>query len=171
MQEVIQQHSVLARLNESSVNPIRVMTLRLNGNIHYLHSTVRFGIPGAITDINFKDGKEIAQLCAVDATGELAGYFYNNDGLKKPLTSLGIEENLYIPNFNKVIDMAIEIHKGLHHFDLVGSDITLNRSGDPIMIEYNVYWPGPIYPQYCNGPLVGEYTEELLKTIRKYSVK
>lgn len=75
---------------------------------------------------------------------------------------MGISELVVIPDYTKIVDTAIKVHEGLQHFDLVGCDITLNNQREPVLIEYNVYWPGIILPQYCHGPLFGELTEELI---------
>lgn len=166
IQLVIQQHQSLAVYNPTSVNPIRVMTLRLNGRIYYLHSTLRFGIPGSLTDINFVDGKEIANVCAIRARGDVSDVFYDLDGKKSAIGTVGVAEKNTIPNFHKVIDLAIHIHRGLHHFDLIGCDITLDTKGEPILIEYNVYWPGIIIPQFCHGPLFGDLTDEVLEALQ-----
>ena len=167
IQEVIVQHGSLASLNDSSVNPIRVMTLRLNGRIEYLHSIVRFGTPGSITDVSYKNGKEIIQASSVSPNGVISSTFYDVDGIIRSRDNSLEGEMLQIPNFDKVIQLGMEIHDGLHHFDLVGSDITVDKDGTPIMIEYNVFWPGPVFPQYCNGPLFGQFTEELIDTLVK----
>ncbi|MBQ6272833.1 MAG: hypothetical protein IJK63_01260 [Oscillospiraceae bacterium] len=172
IQEVLVQHDSLGSLNKSSINPIRVMTLRLNGKIKYLHSIVRFGTPGSITDVSFANGKELIQASSVSREGIINSSYFDADGIKRPRSKLmGGECKLQIPNFDKVIQMGMEIHNGLHHFDLVGSDITVDKNGTPIMIEYNVFWPGPIFPQYCNGPLFGEYSEELIETLKKRAKK
>lgn len=162
VQEVLDQHESLAIYNRSSVNPIRVMTLRLNGKIHCLHSTLRFGLPGAHTDINFIDGKEIAHVCAISKQGNVSDTWYDIDGKKGSVVEMGISEQVVIPDYTKIVDTAIKVHEGLQHFDLVGCDITLNNQREPVLIEYNVYWPGIILPQYCHGPLFGELTEELI---------
>ena len=167
IQEVIVQHGSLASLNDSSVNPIRVMTLRLNGRIEYLHSIVRFGTPGSITDVSYKNGKEIIQASSVSPNGVISPSFYDVDGIIRSRDNSLEGEMLQIPNFDKVIQLGMEIHDGLHHFDLIGSDITVDKNGTPIMIEYNVFWPGPVFPQYCNGPLFGQFTEELIDTLVK----
>lgn len=166
IQNVITQHRVLALYNSSSVNPIRVYTLRLNNRIVYLHSTLRFGSPGAITDIHFENGKEIVNFVSVK-DGVAGNVFYDINGVSFPVSKLGIEKKIKIPNHDKVIEMAIQIHEGLQHFDFVGSDITIDQEGNPVMIEYNVFWPGITIPQICNGPLFGKYTEEALYQIMR----
>lgn len=171
IQEPIKQHSSLAAYNYSSVNPIRVMTLRLNGKIHYLHSTLRFGTPGSITDINFVDNKEVASVCAISDRGEVATVFYDLDGHKESITKVGIDFANKIPDFQKVIDMALFVHSGLHHFDLIGCDISVTSDGEPVLIEYNVYWPGIIIPQFCHGPLFGDLTEEVMFTLQRMPKK
>ncbi len=171
IQEVISQHKSLSVFNESSVNAIRVMTLRMNGKINYLHSTLRFGLPGSYTDMNFIGGKEIAHVCAISSRGEVSDHWYDMDGRKSSFSILGIGNREIIPVFDRIIDTAIAVHEGLHHFDLVGCDITVDQQGDPVLIEYNVYWPGIIIPQYCHGPLFGDLTEELLSQLKKKSPK
>lgn len=166
IQEVIEQHDSLAIYNSSSVNPIRVMMLRLGGKIHYLHSTLRFGLPGAHTDISFINGKEIAHVCAVSSKGEISHEWFDMDGKKDSISSLGIDVQPIIPCFERVIETAKNVHNGLHHFDLIGCDFTVDIKGEPILIEYNVYWPGIILPQYCHGPLFGDLTEELIQTLK-----
>lgn len=86
------------------------------------------------------------------------------------ISSLGIDRQEVVPNFSHIIEMAISVHEGLHHFDIIGCDITLNKQKEPVLIEYNVYWPGIIIPQYCHGPLFGELTEELIDYL-KYKPK
>lgn len=166
IQEVIEQHESLAIYNRSSVNPIRVMTLRLGGKIHYLHSTLRFGLPGAHTDMNFIDGKEIAHVCAVSKDGVVSAEWYDMDGKRSLISDLGVTRQEAIPNFSRIIETAIDVHSRLHHFDFVGFDFTVNKQMEPILIEYNVYWPGIIIPQYCHGPLFGDLTEDLISRIK-----
>lgn len=167
IQEIIKQHDVLSRFNNSSVNPVRIMTLRLNDKIIYLHSTLRFGTPGAITDIRFEGGKEIAHLIKVNPDGTFGTKVYNADGLSCPIEKYNINQSLVVPNHGKAIEMAIKIHEGLQHFDLVGSDITITSDGQPLMIEYNVFWPGITFPQFCNGPLFGDLTETVISSVMK----
>lgn len=162
VQEVIRQHKSLAVYNNSSVNPIRIMTLRMNGVIHYLHSTLRFGIPGSNTDISFIGKKEIARVCAVSNQGDVSKVWFDTDGKKHSISDLRVYEQERIPGFGKIIDIATSVHEGLQHFDLVGCDFTIDQHEEPILIEYNVFWPGIIFPQYCHGPLFGELTDELI---------
>ncbi|MBR3381738.1 MAG: hypothetical protein IKG85_01690 [Clostridia bacterium] len=171
VQQVVEQHESLAIYNDSSVNIIRVYTLRLNGKLHHLHSTLRFGTPGFHTDVNFIKGKEIAHVCAVNKAGKVAKEWYDMDGRRNLISDLGIEKQMDIPNFSKIIDTALTVHEGLQHFDIVGFDITLDRHKEPVLIEYNVYWPGIILPQYCNGPLFGDLTEEVIIQLLSKSKK
>lgn len=171
VQAVIKQHKSLSIYNESSVNPIRVMTLRLNNKIHYLHSTLRFGSPGKHTDMSFENGKEIAHVCAIDDKGMVSDMWYNMDGKKSSISQLGIQRQRIIPNFKCIIDTAFSVHEGLQHFDLIGCDITIDENEKPILIEYNVFWPGIIIPQYCHGPLFGDLTEEVIFTLKNMPKK
>ena len=171
VQEYLLQHKLLSQFNSTSVNPIRVMTLRLNNKIVYLHSTLRFGTSNSITDIHFENGKEIVRMTSVEQNGVIGEYFYDINGFKMKTCELGIPTGSVIPNHDKVIEMAMQIHEGLHHFDLIGSDISIDECGNPTMIEFNVFWPGITIPQICNGPLFGEYTEQVLSELEKKKKK
>ncbi len=61
------------------------------------------------------------------------------DGKKSSFSILGIDNRKVIPDFDKIIDTAIAVHEGLHHFDLIGCDFTVDQQGEPVLIEYNVY--------------------------------
>ena len=103
IQEVLTQHDTLSSLNSSSVNPIRVMTLRLNGKIKYLHSIVRFGTPGSITDVTFKNGKEIIQASSITKNGVVSPLYYDVDGIVKKRDNCAEGKMLQIPNMVHMI--------------------------------------------------------------------
>ena len=53
-------------------------------------------------------------------------------------TESGVNLNGYkILDYNKIIDTCIKAHSRLPMFDLIGWDVTVDKSGQVIIIEYN----------------------------------
>ena len=88
-----------------------------------------------------------------------------------PLANLGISEPLVLPNYDRMVELALSVHERLHHFDIVGFDIALGQDKKPVMIEYNIAHPSIDSIQFCWGPLFGEDTEEILRTIMAQPVR
>lgn len=75
----------------------RAYALRLNNRIIYLHSTLRFGSPSAITDIHFENGKVIVNFVSVK-DGVAGNVFYDINGISFPVSKLVIEKKIKISN-------------------------------------------------------------------------
>ena len=159
VQKRIFQSEFMSQFCSTSVNIFRIITWRHQGDIKVLSSSIRFGLEGHFTDVCFIDGEEIVNVVGVKPDGTVKERYGSFRGLC-PVT-VNLTERC-APNFDKVIAMALEGHKRLYPFDIVGWDITLGQAGEPVCIEYNVSTPGTILYQYANGPFGGEYTEELL---------
>jgi hypothetical protein len=67
-----------------------------------------------------------------------------------------------IPFMDRVRDAVRTAHKKLPHFRWIGWDFTVNKNGEPVLIEYNLA-AGIISGQLVVGrPVFGEMTEEIL---------
>lgn len=169
IQEVVEQHETMSKLNSSSINIIRINSLRLNGRICVLdNAIVRFGIEGSITDVSWKNGKEQLNVVGIDASGRFMGTVFDADGNKSDGFGL---EGIEFPGYESAKAVAKTVHEGLHHFDLVGFDFAIDREGKPVMLEYNLVFPGITFPQYAHGPFFGIYTQEVVKTIEEKNPK
>lgn len=73
-------------------------------------------------------------------------------------------DSLCVPNYEEMKRLCINSHKLLPYFDLIGWDFTVDDKGDIVLIEYN--WAPTIGGiQITNGPLFGEYTEDLISRL------
>lgn len=159
----IRQSKQLSELNRSSVNILRVNSLRLDGEIITLNTTIRFGIEGSCTDVGRdSNGEEVLNLLGVDKTGHLMDKVYHYDGSSTPVEQYGKEAGTELVGYDKVIALSIEAHKRLHHFDFVGFDITIDENGNPVIIEANLAQPGIFAYQYVHGPIFGNNLSRLL---------
>lgn len=141
IQERIVQHPLMASLCSSTLNSIRLQTVRdNNGNIIPFGAGLRIGREGNNVDnwakggvfvgINMNNGK-------LNKTGFLKPKF-GTSLTKHPDTNI-IFENFEIPFFKKAISLACELHKKMYRCHSVGWDIAISNDG-PIFIEGNGLW-------------------------------
>ena len=160
VQEKVQQHPGLSVLNPTSLNTYRIFTYRtLEG--HYVllpFQFVRFGSLGSIKD-NTSGGGQHAALSNDGFVSDQVfkfksfhvGSLYEMKGLK----------DYQVPMFAESCDMALKMHPRLPYFDFVGWDISVDISGKPVFIEFNLL-PSVEGPQLFAGPMFGDYLEEVI---------
>lgn len=166
VQELIQQNRVFSQFNESSVNIMRINTWRQDDEVHVFCPTLRIGAEGSTTDICYIDGVEIARTCAITLDGHFGNRIVNQHG-RVQITSETVElPDVIIPKWEEVVKLAMQGHKMLDHFDIVGWDFTVTNDERIICIEYNIKRPGTVFYQHVNGPFFGEYTEQVLAFLK-----
>lgn len=161
-QEVFKQHPELARLNPSSLNTIRIMTMMLHGKVHVLSSVIRMGIEGSRVD-NFTNGGIGSGIMPNGQLKNVAYDYCANRYDKHP--SGTIFESVTIPNFNECIDMVTHLAKRIAMMSrLISWDLAIDESGHPSIIEMN-FAGGLDIHQLCNGPIYKEKTHEVLDDV------
>ena len=169
IQEVVKQHPEMGRLNPTSLNTCRLYTYRRVGTSDYmlLGAAVRFGGKGAYRDNACTGGG----FCKINDDGSVedAIHNYRRFGWGSLKTEKGLE-GLHIPNYDKVLETALRLHKTIPYMDLIGWDIAVDEEGEPVLIELNQY-PDCEFLQIFNGPMFGEYTDELLERISKHHIE
>lgn len=157
-QEFVDVHENLKQLNPNSANTHKILTCRIGSEIKYLMGRLRIAPPGEFNEIGgfftgiMKNGKLKTPL--MDSAYKK---HYTIDGINTDLT------NFVIPGFKKSIETCLQLHRRLLHFNVVTWDMTINKSGNPVLIEFNTKSQGIAEFQVANGPLFGEYTEQLLE--------
>jgi len=145
VQDRIIQHPKVSRLNESSVNTLRIVTVYHEGEVEVFGSFFRIGAVNSFTDNISRGGS----LVEVDLkTGKLGKYgfiLYPAMALKKhevhPGTSI-VYEDYEIPFYQEAINTAMEIHRFFYHVHSIGWDIAITEKG-PCFIEGNDSWMIP----------------------------
>ncbi|MDT0558740.1 sugar-transfer associated ATP-grasp domain-containing protein [Ichthyenterobacterium sp. W332] len=159
IQELVDQSPIMKQLNPSSLNTLRVMTYIRQDKVHVLSTVARIGNPDSVTD-NFSAGGIIV---GVKSDGKFKEIGYTKYGKVYNQTHTGVVlKGLSIPNYNRVIEMAKNMHIKVPYFKFISWDIGLDKSNEPIFIEYNTYNQSSIIHQITNGPLFGEFTNEIL---------
>lgn len=139
VEECIVQHENMSRLNPTSVNTIRVVTLKKeDGSVVVLFIGLRMGNKGKSVDNFNNDGlftvvsdDGIVKKPAVDKKGNV---YYNH-----PATGTKIID-FKIPNFDKVLSVAKECAKEIEGLRYIGFDVVVT-SNDALILEANPF-PG-----------------------------
>jgi len=160
IQEFVEQSASMKSLNPSALNTVRVMTYLKEDGVHVLSSVLRIGQTGSHTD-NFCGG---GIVCGIDNNGFLKnkGYTRFGDVFTKTASNV-VFEGFQIPNYSSVVQMVEAMHPMVPYFKFISWDIGINKDELPIFIEYNTYYQSTDLHQIANGPLFGEFTDEILE--------
>jgi len=162
VQERIEANQNFKILNKSSVNTIRVMSYLNDNEINILSSVLRIGSEGQFTDNTGSGGISVG----INNDGTLKEIGYDYDGREYSKTSNHFEfPGFAVPFYDEILEKAKELHPLIPHFKLVSWDFTIDSENKIVLIEFNTMLQEINFHQLNNGPLFGEYTETVLKSI------
>jgi hypothetical protein len=164
VQRRMRQHPDLAALNESSLNTIRIMTLRMD-EPWVVASAIRIGRAGSHVD-NKTAGRAV--ICGILPDGRLNSWAtdpWENRVLSHPDAGyrFGGQE---VPGIQAAWDFVLGLHQRQFYFDLVSWDVTIGLDCQPRLVEANLRAPEINFHQVSTGPLFGDRTEEVLRYVR-----
>lgn len=142
IEEVIKQHPDMNKLNASSVNTIRIVTIRTKKKTHIMAAYLRIGA-GDIVD-NFNHGGMVVPIdidsglihdVAIDKKG--------NTYKKHPITKTPII-GFQIPFWNSILKMVRNASKEVPEVGMVGWDVAVSNKG-PLLVEGNEFPGHDIY--------------------------
>lgn len=163
VQKALKQHSELNKLNASSVNTIRILTLLSGGGVKPYSAVVRMGIDGAKVD-NASSG---GITCGIDWDGHLKPAAYSSSGERYDVhPTSGVKfDSVVIPSFDRAVKLVQKLHVRLPHFRLLSWDIAIDEHGDPVLIEVNLRYGEIDFHQLNNGALFGDDTIKILNEV------
>lgn len=160
VQECVKQHERMAALNPTSVNTLRILSYRSGMEVLIIYSVVRIGRLNQVIDNQCSGG--ISTTISKDGKlGKEAFGGYSEDNIVKTDTGI-VLEGYQLPSYDKAIDLVKRLHLRLPFFNLVGWDVAIEESGEPVLIEFNTN-PGLSQSAFCSG--MGEYTERIIKEL------
>ncbi|WP_029233698.1 sugar-transfer associated ATP-grasp domain-containing protein [Butyrivibrio sp. VCB2006] len=141
VEEYYEQKGLLHEINPSSLNTIRVTTLKIGNNIEVVYAYLRAGGKGSIVD-NLHSGG-VSYTIDIKNGLILPGVTYSECGIiRHPSSGVTVAGNI-IPNWEKIIEYAIELHRHAPEgARLIGWDICISDN-DLLVIEANT---GPGFP-------------------------
>jgi hypothetical protein len=152
VQEYIQQHPSIAEISSSSVNTIRLVTLRTKaGEVILVSAAMRFGVGDAHVD-NWSAG---GIAVGVDHhTGRLMEVAFDKHGNRfrnHPDTNyafLGFQ----VPYWEETVEIAKKLQAAANFYKLIGVDVAITPDG-PMLIEKNAN-PDIVFQEQTAGPLL-----------------
>jgi hypothetical protein len=164
----ISQHPTMAAPHPSSVNTVRPVTFRWKDDIQVLLAFARFGIDGKLTDNAATGGV----WCGIGEGGQLNPTAVDEYGTvyeRHPTTGYFFGQRLAVPNFKKICEQAVRLHRRIFHYDIASWDFVVGEDAEPIFLEVNFQGASFLYQFACEKPLFGDLTEEVLEFIRDSS--
>ena len=166
VEEVIKQHKELNRLHPTSVNTIRIITIRQGNDVDFVTAFLRIGngkvvdntcSGGMLTMIDLTTGKTLYPAC--DAA--------LNVFEKHPITNVEIA-NFQLPYWTECLEFTKKLAKVVDDVNYVAWDIAITDKG-PVVVEGNPY-PGYYYQFPVHTPnkigVVPVFEKILSKKIR-----
>jgi len=165
VQEPVRQHQLMAELNASSVNTLRIMTIRLGREVAVVSAFVRIGVNGARVD-NLSAGCIAAGVTLDKATGAgRLGVFACDERLR--LHDVHPNHGYHfgsisLPFFSEARNLCMDLHSVIPDLGLLSWDIAIDSKGTPSVIEFNISRQEIITHQVCNGPVFAPYIDRVL---------
>ncbi len=140
IQEFIQQHDVLHKINPHSLNTLRVITfINDRDEVEVLATEVKFGVGSSMTD-NVSQGGFAAR---VDENGILREAFPENSDSYQPIEkhpTSGLQiAGIKLPYFAEGVALAKRAQLHIPQNRTLAWDIAITDKG-PVIIEANVFW-------------------------------
>ena len=165
IQECIQCHKSIADVYPDSVNTFRIITYRWRDEICHMPVAMRFGQGGVNVDNTHAGGL----FLALEDDGEMHSTAYTeflDRYTKHPDTGVIFAEHS-VPLLPKAIAAAVKMHTLLPQIGVVNWDLTIDRQGEPVLIEANINGGSIDLPQLSHGKgAFGEKTGEVLRWMK-----
>lgn len=163
VQQVITQHESLSKIHDKSINTVRIMSLFLDGKVTILSSVLRMGRDGSRVDNACSGGI----VCGINDDGTLKEFAFNTRGVHWDHHPQGLKFKGYkIAGYERCCEMVEKLSGRLYTASqLVSWDFAVGEDGEPILIEVNFTWGEIDFHQLCNGPILGDLTEEVLSRV------
>ena len=143
VQRCVRQSENMNRMYDGSVNTLRIVTVRVNGEVRVLDRILRIGCSRTGFLDNFSSGGLVAHISEDGTLGSIAiSRKANKEGKftfdahpdsKTPFAGFQIER------FEEAIDLAKSAHSHLDNLFSVGWDVVMTDNG-PILLEGNDNW-------------------------------
>lgn len=162
-EEIIRQNEFLDQFNADSVNTFRFLTLNINQKCTLLSTFLRMGAKGSYVD-NLSGGSGV--LVGINNEGYVNSFGIDKSFKKIYHSPMGLEfKGVIVPSFDTITQKIIDFHKKIPFANLIGWDVTIDKEGNPIVIEVNLDSALIEAHQVFNGPVFGDRLAEVKEYI------
>ena len=140
------------------------MTLFWKDKVQILSSVLRMGTDGRRVD-NASSG---GIICGITDNGQLKEYAYDKTGMRYMKHPSGVSfSDITVPNFKATKKLVSKLQYRFPYCRMISWDIAIDTHGIPILIEANM-WRGELeFHQFCNGPIFGEFSNEIIEVVKE----
>ena len=166
IQEIIVQNTAIAKISNSSLNTIRVVSLLTRSQeVIVLSASMRFGVGSAYVDnwsaggiaVGVDHSNGVLMETAYDKRG---GQYYEHPDSKV------VFKNYKIPCWDEVVQIAHKVQESCPFYKLIGVDVAISKNG-PVLIEINAN-PDIVFQEQTAGPLLRD--KKTLSEFAKYDL-
>lgn len=166
IQERLVCHESIRKIYDGSVNTFRIMTYRWKNQIIVAPIIMRIGRGGSFLDNSHAGGIFIA-LSDDGVLHKTAFTEFKEEFVEHPDSKLKFE-GYRIPLLPNAVDAVKKMHYSIPSIGVINWDMTLDESGEPVLIEANVNGGGIWLFQMAHGcGVFGERTPEILRWLQK----
>lgn len=166
IQERLVCHESIRKIYDGSVNTFRIMTYRWKNQIIVAPIIMKIGRGGSYLDNAHAGGMFIA-LSDDGTLHKTAFTEFKEEFVEHPDSKLKFE-GYRIPLLPNVVDAVKKMHYSLPAIGVINWDMTLDESGQPVLIEANVNGGSIWLFQMAHGcGVFGERTPEILRWLHK----
>ena len=113
---------------------------------------MRVGPPGSFCDLLPNEGKH-PLIVGLKDDGTLKDIAVDPDLFNRHDTVFGKRIVGQVPRYSEMKEIVIKTHSKFPKCGILGWDLTLDKNGNIVFIEYNPGCPGVIQTQLVNGPV------------------
>jgi hypothetical protein len=134
-EEVLKNHPKLEKLNSTSLNTIRIVTIRTKNSIEFIFAGLRIGVPGQVID-NISKGGGVA---AIDID---KGVVISDPNTKKTISGENVYNNVFsikgfiLPMWEETLNLVRTAALVLPEMRYIAWDVAITDKG-PALIEGN----------------------------------
>lgn len=162
VQECLVQSEFMSKFSATSVNTLRILVYRSvkDNKIHVVNAIMRIGKDGSLRDNAHQGGA----IIGISKEGKLNKFLCDQYGNKfSTFNNINFEkENIYIENWDKIVDFAMKVHECIIPHRCVNLDVMIDSFGNPKLIEFNIRSMGIWAYQFNNSACFAEFTDEVI---------
>jgi hypothetical protein len=165
--EVVHQHKDISKINSSSVNTLRIVTLvTADNNTEIVSALMRFGVGDSVVDNASSGGFFVGIHINECAFKDYGYYLQEHSGAKvyeHPDSGIKFKD-LNVPFFKEACELVIDAVK-LIPVRLIGWDVAITTDG-PVIIESNAHIHVPVSDMAYGGLLQNEHIQNVFKELK-----
>ena len=135
VEDLIEQHPTMAKLNPTSINTVRITTLVVNNKVHCMYSVLRMGINNMTVDNSSSGGLNTR----LDENGVITRACFSDKTISyytvHPTTGMNLV-GFKVPMFKKAIALCEKAALVEPKLGYIGWDVAITKDG-PVIVEAN----------------------------------